>query len=288
MPDLLLDSRQSCREMTRHHATTFYFASHRLPLAKRQDAYAVYAFCRYVDDQIDLAPCPSSRLVALNHLKDLLEAVYKPGVTIPPDDPLRWLPAFQETLLRRQIPRNLFEDLLLGVEMDQGTVRLASWPDLDVYCYRVASVVGLIMTYILTEPKADLLEPAKDLGTAMQLTNILRDIAEDWEKDRIYIPLDELARFGLSPDDIAAKRLNDPFRAMMRFQIGRARQYYEQAEPGIRELPRDGSQLTVRLMSTIYGGILDEIERVDFDVFKGRVRVSTTRKIRLALLTWWK
>jgi phytoene synthase len=117
----------------------------------------------------------------------------------------------------------------------------------------------------------------------MQLTNILRDIAEDWQKDRVYLPVEELERFGLSEDDLAANRVNDSFRAMMRFQIGRARTYYQQAEPGIVGLPNDGSQLTVRLMSTIYGGILDEIERADYQVFKGRVRVSTPRKFGLAL-----
>jgi phytoene synthase len=284
----LAASRQACRKMTQQHATTFYFASHTLPVEKRADAYAVYAFCRYVDDEIDLAPNATVRKTSFQGLREILGLVYggTSETRTEAEARLPWLMAFHETAMRRQIPLTYFQDLLTGVEGDQGTVRIANWPELELYCYRVASVVGLIMTHVLTQPQPHLLPPAKDLGTAMQLTNILRDIAEDWENDRIYLPVDELNKFGLRVEDIAAKRVNDSFRAMMRFQIGRARQYYKQAEVGIRELPQDGSQLTVRLMSTIYGGILDEIERADYQVFNGRVRVSTLRKVRLATQVW--
>jgi phytoene synthase len=117
----------------------------------------------------------------------------------------------------------------------------------------------------------------------MQLTNILRDIAEDWERDRIYLPAEELAKFGLTEEDIAAQRADESFRAMMRFQIERARDFYRRAEPGIAALPADGSRFCARLMSTVYGAILDEIERADYQVYRGRVRVSLTRKLWLAL-----
>jgi phytoene synthase len=273
--------------MTRHHATTFYFASHVLPVAKRRDAYAVYAFCRYVDDEIDLAPDEPSRLRSLAILRELLAAACDDDS--PADNArdfsnaLPWLAAFRDTVRRRSIPKHYFEDLLTGVEMDRGAVRIANWEELDRYCYHVASVVGLIMVHILTEPAPELLKPARDLGTAMQLTNILRDIAEDWERDRLYLPLDELEKFGLTPDDIARQRMNEPFRAMMRFQIGRARAYYGNAEIGIVALPNDGSRFCVRLMGTVYGAILDEIERADYHVYRGRVRVSFVRKLWLAL-----
>ena len=166
--------------------------------------------------------------------------------------------------------------------MDQGRVRIETWEELDRYCYHVASVVGLIMVHVLTEPSPELLKPARDLGTAMQLTNILRDIAEDWQRDRIYLPRQELEKFGLTEEDFARQRVTDSFRAMMRFQIGRARAYYAQARPGIVALPRDGSQLTVRLMSTIYGAILDEIERADYQVYRGRRAGFLPRKLWLA------
>jgi len=272
--------------MTRHHAKTFYFASHVLPAEKRSDAYAVYAFCRHVDDQIDLAPDEPARLRALADLSHLLHAAYLPGAGAESlENSLPWLRAFRETIRRRAIPAAYFEDLLKGVEMDLGRVRLRTWDELDSYCYHVASVVGLIMVHVLTEPSPELLKPARDLGTAMQLTNILRDIAEDWQRDRLYLPADELEKFGLTEDDIARQRMGDSFRAMMRFQIGRARACYSQAEPGIASLPADGSRFCARLMSTVYGAILDEIERADYQVYRGRVRVSFLRKLGLALMT---
>jgi len=270
--------------MTRHHAKTFYFASHVLPAQKRGDAYAVYALCRYVDDQIDLAPDDAARKRALADLSHLLHAAYLPGESAASlERSLPWLRAFRETIRRRAIPAGYFEDLLKGVEMDRGRVRLQTWDELDRYCYLVAGVVGLIMVHVLTEPAPELLKPARDLGTAMQLTNILRDVAEDWQRDRLYLPADELEKFGLTADDIAQQRTGDSFQAMLRFQIGRARAYYSYAEPGIAALPADGSRFCARLMSTIYGAILDEIERADYQVYRGRVRVSFPRKLWLAL-----
>jgi phytoene synthase len=289
MPDFsfLSVSREACRRMTRHHAKTFYFASHVLPPQKRSDAYAVYAFCRYVDDQIDLAPDEAARLRAFAGLRELLDAAYSTAdkaeaftVRLP------WLTAFRETIQRRNIPSRYFEDLLVGVEMDRGRVRIQTWSELDKYCYHVASVVGLIMVHVLTEPSPELLKPAGDLGTAMQLTNILRDIREDWQRDRLYLPFDELEKFGLNAEDIALQRVTDAFRAMMRFQIGRARAYYSYAEPGIAALPNDGSRFCVRLMSAIYGAILDEIERADYQIHRGRVKVSFARKLWLAAKSW--
>jgi len=290
-PSSLSASFEACRLMTRLHAKTFHFASHVLPRAKRNDAYAVYAFCRYVDDEVDLAPDEPSRLRSLAALGELLSAACDEnpasdvGRTF--DAALPWLLAFRDTVRRRAIPKNYFEDLLAGVAMDRGEVRIANWEELDRYCYHVASVVGLIMVHVLTEPAPELFKPARDLGTAMQLTNILRDIAEDWDRDRLYLPLDELDKFGLTPEDIARRRMNEPFRAMMRFQIGRARAYYGNAETGIAALPDDGSRYCARLMSTVYGAILDEIERADYQVYQRRVRVSFPRKLWLALKARW-
>lgn len=273
--------------MTQHHAKTFYFASHVLPPQKRSDAYCVYAFCRYVDDQVDLAPDEAARVRALAELSQLLQAAYSTeGEAAVFKDKLSWLAAFQETIRRRTIPEDYFEDLIAGVEMDRGRVRLQNWPELDRYCYHVASVVGLIMVHVLTDPAPELLTPARDLGTAMQLTNILRDIKEDWERDRIYLPADELAKFGLGESDMAAGQVNEAFKKMLRFQVARARDFYQRAEPGIAKLPKDGSQFCARLMSTVYGAILDEIERADYQVFRGRVRVSLPRKLALAARAW--
>ncbi len=284
-PDLAV-SREACRAMTARHAKTFFFASHTLPLQKRLDAYAVYAFCRHVDDRIDLAPDEVDRAAGVIELRNLLATAYTNGSAFT-DEIYPWLPAFRETAQRRAIPRTLFEELIDGVELDQHAVRVENWEELDRYCYLVAGVVGLIMVHVLAEPSPELLTPARDLGTAMQLTNILRDIDEDWQRDRLYLPRMELQKFGLSEEDIAQRRRTEPFCDMMRFQVGRARAYYSQAEVGIRLLPRDGSQRTVRLMSVIYGEILREIERNDYRVFGERRRVSLPRKVWLSALNWW-
>ena len=283
----LAASRDACRVMTARHAKTFFFASHALPAAKRVDAYAVYAFCRYVDDRIDLAPDEAARRAGVVELRRLLDAAYASDMVFTAAV-LPWLPAFRETAARRSIPRAYFDDLITGVELDQGEVKIETWEELDRYCYLVAGVVGLIMVHVLTEPAPELLEPARDLGTAMQLTNILRDIDEDRRNGRVYLPATELAKFGLTKDDLTLDRRGDPFRDFMRFQVGRARAYYALAEPGIRLLPADGSRRTVRLMSTIYGAILGEIERHDYDVFSGRRRVSLARKLGLAALHGWR
>jgi phytoene synthase len=279
-------SREACRVMTAQHAKTFFFASHTLPRQKRLDAYAVYAFCRHVDDHIDLAPDAEARTRGVVELRQLLEAAYAEGGSFT-DQLFPWLPAFRETVRRRMIPRQLFEELIAGVELDQEAVRVETWEELDRYCYLVAGVVGLIMVHVLAEPKPELLEPARDLGTAMQLTNILRDVDEDWQRDRLYLPRTELEKFGLTQEDVAQRRMSEPFRALMRFQIGRARAYYHQAEAGVRLLPPDGSRRTVRLMSTIYGNILREIEGHDYQVFDGRRRVSLARKVWLAATHWF-
>jgi phytoene synthase len=285
----LVLSREACRQMTRHHAKTFYFASHVLPPQKRGDAYAVYAFCRHVDDAVDLAPDESARHAALRTLRGLLGTAYAEQ---PPDATtsaaLPWLAAFRETIRRRAIPQHYFEDLIVGVEMDLGRVRIQNWPELDRYCYHVAAVVGLIMVHVLTEPAPELLRPARDLGTAMQLTNILRDIGEDWQRDRVYLPADDLARYNLCDEDLAGRRCDEMFQTMMRSQIDRARDYYRAAEPGIIALPNDGSRFCARLMSTVYGAILDEIERANYAVHERRVRVSLPRKLGLAVGAWVK
>jgi len=265
--------------MTRHHAKTFYFASHVLPAHKRSDAYAVYAFCRHVDDEVDLAPDEEARHRAIAKLRELLGTAYESSDEIPA---LGWFPAFRETARRRAIPATYFEELIAGVEMDLGRVRIKDWTELDRYCYHVASVVGLIMVHVLTEPAPELLRPARDLGTAMQLTNILRDVGEDWQRDRIYLPADELARYNLGEEDLASQRCDELFAAMMRAQIDRARDYYRAAEPGIVKLPDDGSRYCARLMSTVYGAILNEIERANYRVFDRRVSVPMRRKLWLA------
>ncbi len=270
-----LESRGArvCRRITRHYAKTFYFASACLPRETRAHAYAVYGFCRWADNGVDDAKDRAEAAEKLDLARNALDLAYssRPAPT--------GLLAFRRTARLRSIPRHLFDDLLDGMEMDLDVTRYPDFAALDRYCYRVAGVVGLMMTHVFGYRSERCWPDALALGTAMQLTNILRDVAEDFRMGRVYLPQDEMARFGVTEGQIAEGRVDKNFRALMRFQIGRARRYYAESEAGIPWLVGDSSRLTVRVMGRLYGGILGAIERQGLDVFKARARVSTPRKL---------
>ena len=274
---LLETSRRYCRENTRRHARSFYFASIALPGHKKVAAYSIYAFCRYLDDLIDQHQTDRDGVELVTRVREEFARLVSGEVADPP-----FALAFADTVNVYRIPPDPFLDLTRGVLMDAGPVEVRTWDDLRRYCYHVASVVGLAMCPILGLDGNRGTEHAVELGIAMQLTNILRDIREDWERGRVYLPADELARFGVKPEDLARCRLTEPFRQLMRFQIARARAFYLRSEAGIPLLADDGSQLTVWMMRHIYAGILEEIERQDFDVFRKRAGTSLARKTALA------
>ena len=166
--------------------------------------------------------------------------------------------------------------------MDLTIHRYEDFSALDVYCYRVAGTVGLMMAHVFGFRHDRCLPHAEALGSAMQLTNILRDVREDSDRGRIYLPLEEMGRFGVSEIQIAEKRFDGRFGDLMKFQIARARQYYQDAEQGIPDLIGASSRLTVRLMGRLYAGILGEIERLDLDVFRERAVVPKRRKAQIA------
>ncbi len=263
-----------CRRITRHHARTFYLASHGLPRSTRNHAYAVYGFCRWADDGVDCAGDIAEAAKAVEAARDALDLAYGFDV-IPPG-----LGAFRRTVKACGIPRSLFADLLDGMAMDLTITRYPDFAALNLYCYRVAGVVGLMMSHVFGFRNERCLPHAVALGTGMQLTNILRDIREDHERGRIYLPLDELAQFGVSEIQIAEARVDENFHRLMKFQIDRARSYYRDSECGIPDLIGASSRLTVRLMGRLYGGILNEIERLDNNVFQTRARVPGSRKLR--------
>jgi 15-cis-phytoene synthase len=269
------------RLYTRRHAKSFYFASHVLPRQKRMAAYAVYAFCRYADNLVDHDVARRNSVRALQRVAELrnqLRYAYNYSELMNPK-----LRGFRETVHTYQIPQDYFLDLLRGVEMDLNKTRYASFNELQEYCYCVASTVGLIMARIFGVSDDGASQHAAELGTAMQLTNILRDVGEDYRLGRMYIPADELAEFDYSEEKIARGVVNSSFRELMAFQVARAREYYARASSGIPMITNDGSQLCVRLMSAIYAGILRSIERNGYDVFSRRAFVSTGKKFWLAL-----
>ena len=272
----------AARDVCRRHAKSFYFASHFLPRDKRFAAYAVYAFCRTMDDAVDEA-APGRAEAALDSFCRRLDDVYVGRLDVPGDDPLR---AFESVVRDYGVPQRYFLDLADGCRMDLTVTRYADWPALEGYCYRVAGVVGLIMSRVFRLPDPAAEANAVAMGNAMQLTNILRDVREDFGRGRVYLPQDEMARFGVSDTDLAAGVVTDGFCDLMRFQVARARSLYAQGAAGLKSLPADGSRGTAAVMSTVYAGILDDIERRDYDVFAGRAHLSTTRKLARLPHAW--
>lgn len=277
----LIDSAyNACRALTRRHARNFYYGFLTLPLPKRQAIWSVYAFCRLADDIADDDTLSdATKAYRLRQLSDQLDAAYdgKPDTSI--------FVALADTVERFPIPRSYFHDLMEGIYMDLEKTRYGTFEQLEVYCYRVASVVGLICLEIFgySEPHAK--AHAIELGLAMQLTNILRDVREDLDRDRIYLPMDELAQFGLDESDLRQGEVTTQFRDFMRFQISRARDYYISAEALFPFVDRD-ARLCPLLLHTIYQRILDHIEVQSYDVFSRRISPSKLEKVGLTVRAW--
>ncbi len=295
--ELLAEGYARARSLTRHHAKSFFFASVALFGERRRAAFALYAFCRRLDDLVDgdnagdgltLSPTalPSELSARLALARKSISAIYAPSASSSLTAGLPWHPAefeaFRDTVTRYRIPELPFQELINGMEMDLTKSRYANFEELKLYCHRVAGVVGLMMTPVLGYRDARCLPYAADLGIAMQLTNILRDVKEDLARGRVYLPADELAHFGLTEADLARGEVTEPWRRFAKFQISRAREYYGRSRMGIPDLEGFGSQRVVRLMSVIYGQINQIIEARDYDVFSQRARVSFGGKLKLA------
>lgn len=278
---LLAASHAYCRRRARRNAKSFYFASIALPREKKRAAYAVYAFCRYADDLVDKAGAGKGVDAALVRLGDDFDEIMR-----QPVGRLPFAPAFAWAVRRYGLEKTPFLLLLKGVAMDLGPVRIADWAALRDYCYHVASVVGLIMARIFELRDERGREHAIELGIAMQLTNIIRDVGEDFRLGRVYLPADELAAHGVTDDDLTRASASDPLKTLLGVQIARAREYYDRSEAGIPLLADDGSQLTVWLMRHVYAGILDEVEAIDYGVTQQRASTSFSRKLALAGRAW--
>jgi phytoene synthase len=248
------------------------------------DSYAVYACCRSIDDVVDRAAARGER-VDPQVARDVLERAFGSGGDVLGEE---WMPAFRDTVRRKRLQQRWFEDLTIGVAGDVGRVELQNWGELDLYCYRVAGTVGLMMMRVFGLEDVAAEPRAVDLGRGMQLTNILRDVAEDARAGRIYLPADERNAFGIRREDLLAGRASDRWKDFMEFQVNRARKQYEMAEPGIRRLPSGGPQLATWLMRELYAGILDPIESSGYDVFSRRHSLSLGSKLRRGLGVWWK
>ena len=274
----LFPAFQYSQSIIEHHAKSFSFASKFLPDYRRWGTFAVYNFCRYADNIIDN---PRNRtntelITELNELRRELDAAYKYGESEHPA-----LKAFIATSVNFDIPKVYADDLLNGVEMDLTISRYNTFDELYVFCYRVASTVGLMTTYVLGfEGGQKTLDYAENLGIAMQLTNILRDIADDFKLGRIYIPQEDIENFNVNIEDIRNHIFTPELRNMMVFQVDRALNYYNNSQPGIKLLEKD-SRFAIQSASKIYGEILKKIVENDYNPFLGRVFVPHSRKIQI-------
>lgn len=271
---------KTAKEITKKFAKTFYFSSKFLPKEKRMAAYSIYAICRLTDDAVDSkGACIDSK--AINEIKNKIESVYS---SEPVKDNL--LLAFKKTVEQYCIPKKYFDELIEGMHMDLKKNSYKNFDELYNYCYRVAGVIGLIMVEIFGYSNKAAEKYSVDLGIAMQLTNILRDIKEDYLRGRIYLPRDEMERFHVSEKHLSKEIVDQNFIKLLKFQIKRAHSYYELAENGIEMICGLRTRFVVCVMKDIYAAILDSIERNRYDVFCRRAHVNIVGKLAIAFKIW--
>ena len=275
----LTASYDVCRRLNRAHGRTYYFAAQFLPRASRHHVHALYGFARYADDLVDhmaLSWDADQRRRAFESWVAAFEAALDTGRTT---DPV--LLAVVHTVRELQIRRDDLRAFLASMAMDLTVTRYATYADLYAYVYGSAGVIGAMMLPVLgaTDPRAR--DRAVDLGIAFQLTNFLRDVAEDFDRGRIYLPVEDLDRFGISPDDFAARRVTPAFRRLLAFEAERTRALYRRAEAGWTLLP-PASRRCIRIAHRLYSEILDRLEAGDYDVFRRRAAVPSTRKLAVA------
>ena len=266
-----------CARLTSQHSKSFYLSSALLPEGKRKASRALYAFCRVGDDLADrLSEDPTS---ALRHWGEIALAA-DPQT----DDPVVLAWSHARSIYR--IPHRYAEQLINGVARDLQQTRYQTFDDLAEYSYGVASTVGLMSMHIVGFSGPEAIPYAVKLGVALQLTNILRDVGEDYRSGRVYLPQEELAAFGITEDQIAAGRVDDRWRDFMRFQIARNRVLYQEAWPGIAMLNRDG-RFAIAAAATLYRGILNDLEAHDYNNFSRRAYVNKRGKALRLAQAWW-
>ena len=274
-------SYAACRSLNARHGKTYFLATMLLPPAKRPYVHALYGFARHADDLVDEHPGPG-RAEHFARWSEQFLADLDWGAT---SDPI--CRAVLDTVERWSIPHSYFADFLDSMRMDLTVTGYATYEDLVGYVWGSAAVIGLQMLPILGRADESVaLETleghAADLGTAFQLTNFLRDVAEDLRRGRIYLPQSSLDRFGVDRDRLQRGQVDEPIRNVLAFEIERARGVYRRAEPGLALVAAD-AQECLRTAFTLYREILDEIERHDYDVFSRRISVGMARRVRVGV-----
>lgn len=266
-----------CGALTAQHSRSFHLASGLLSREKRRAMRALYAFCRVSDNIVD---CPQGDAV------QALAAWHRRALSARPAGSNLVAVAWTDARLRHRIPVRYAEQLIAGVGRDLQQKRYQTFEELTAYAYGVASTVGLMSMHIIGYANDEAIPYAIKLGVALQLTNILRDVGEDWRAGRLYLPQEDLALFGLTDEDVERGRVDTRWREFMRYQIACNRDLYAEAVPGIRLLNADG-RLAVTAAAELYRAILDDIETHDYDTFGRRAHVSKWRKLsRLTGIVW--
>ena len=270
-----------CQQKAAASGSSFYYSFLFLPPERRQAITALYAFCREVDDVVDECDDPQVAASTLAWWRAEVARLYAGQ----PQHPVTQ--ALQAVLPRFNLPQEQLLEIIDGMEMDLQQTRYLDFKALSLYCYRVASVVGLLAAEIFGHTERQTLKYAHDLGMAFQLTNIIRDVGEDARRGRIYLPLDELKRFDVPVADILNARHSDNFRRLMEFQIERAEDYYAQAMRQLPDIDRK-AQRPVLVMAAIYRALLEEIKRDGSRVLNQRTSLTPLRKLWIAWRTWLK
>lgn len=277
----LAKGEEECRRITKKYGTSFYFATQFFPREMREGIYAIYAFARIPDEIVDDSSC-TNRDEAVRKLNAWCEE-WREAMWMGRSDSDPVLNFIAVTFRKYKIPMEDCEAFLRSMYMDEEKFAYANYGELEDYMYGSAGVIGLMVTRVVGYSSNEAFGYAKKLGYAFQLTNFLRDIREDYDDlGRVYMPQDELAKFGLTNSDIALKKRDHRFVEFMKFQIERNRQIYREALPGIKLLNWQG-RLAVRVSYVLYKAILGEIERANYDVYAGRVRTNRQQKIYLSL-----
>jgi len=273
------ESYARCRELNKRYGTTYYWSTKVLPRVKQHHVWALYAFCRYADDIVDdLGPVSVERRA--DALADFGNRFFLDLAAGRSDDPV--LKAVVHTVKAFDIDPDCFRRFLRSMTMDLAVATYETWDDLLVYMDGSAAVIGEMMLPILEPLRPEATAHARDLGNAFQLTNFLRDIAEDLDRNRQYVPQEDLRRFGV---DLTARRCTPEFVELMRFEIARCRELYGSADLGLAMLPTESAKC-IGAARVLYGRILDKIEQQHYDVFAKRARVSTAEKaLMVAKLT---
>ena len=272
-------SYAECKRLNSLHGKTYYLATLLLPPAKRPFVHALYGFARYADEIVDDLSSTLTPQEKADVLRTWSSGVLSDLSTGKSNDAVG--AALVDTVTRFKIPHQHFVDFLHSMEMDLTVSTYANYEALSEYVYGSAAVIGLEMVPILGALSDDAYESAKKLGIAFQLANFIRDVGEDLDRGRIYLPLDELAAHGVTEEMLYKRVLTPEIIAALKFQIARVRQLQAEAAPGI-DLLHATSRPCIRAASELYCGIVDEVEAIGYDIFNKRAKTSTARRIRVA------